>query len=55
MGVRIGYRAESRAGYYLRHQSEIEDVIRFIVHRLDGTPDIAGQILRSPRGPVKPA
>lgn len=55
MGVRIGYRAESRARYYLKDQSEIEDVIRFIVHRLDGTPDIAGQILRSPGGTVKPA
>lgn len=54
MGVRIGYRAESRARYYLKHQGEIEDVIRFLVHRLDGTPDIAGQILRSPGGTVKP-
>lgn len=55
MGVRIGHRAESRARYYLKHQGEMEDVIRFIVHRLDGTPDMAGQILRSPGGTVKPA
>lgn len=54
MGVQIGHRAESRARYYLKHQGEIEDVIRFLVHRLDGTPDIAGQILRSPGGTVKP-
>ncbi|MDX2252539.1 MAG: trehalose-phosphatase [Nitrospira sp.] len=55
MGVRVGHEAGSRARYYLKHQDEIEDVIRFIVHRLDGTPDIAGQILRSPGGTVKPA
>jgi trehalose 6-phosphate phosphatase len=39
MGVRVGYRPESRAQYYLKHQTEIEDVIRFLVHRLDGTPE----------------
>jgi trehalose 6-phosphate phosphatase len=55
MGVRVGHRAGSRARYYLKRQDEIEDVIRFIVHRLDGTPDIAGQILRRPGGTVKPA
>ena len=55
MGVRVGYRAGSRARYYLKHQSEIEHVIRFLVHRLDGTPDVAGQLLRSPGGIVKPA
>jgi len=55
MGVRVGRRPESRARYYLKHQGEIEDVLRFLVHRLDGTPDIAGQILRSPGGLVKPA
>lgn len=54
MGVRIGHRAESRARYFLKHQGEIEDVLRFLVHRLDGTPDMAGQILRSPGGTVKP-
>jgi len=55
MGVRVGHGAGSRARYYLKHQDEIEAVIRFLVHRLDGTPDIAGQILRSPGGPLKPA
>ncbi len=37
MGVRIGRQPQSRAGYYLNHQTEIEDVIRFLVHRLDRT------------------
>jgi trehalose 6-phosphate phosphatase len=55
MGVRVGHRAGSRARYYLKHQGEIEEILRFLVHRLDGTPDIAGQILRSPGGLVKPA
>ena len=39
MGVRIGHRAESRAQYYLKHQSEIEEVIRFLVRRIDRTPE----------------
>ncbi|OQW57658.1 MAG: trehalose-phosphatase [Nitrospira sp. ST-bin4] len=39
MGVRVGQQAESRAQYYLKHQSEIEDVIRFLVHRIDRTPE----------------
>lgn len=55
MGVRVGHRPESRARHYLKHQGELEDVIRFLVHRFDGTPDMAGQILRSPGGIVKPA
>ena len=33
MGVRIGKHAESRAKFYLKHQGEIEEVIRFLVHR----------------------
>ncbi|MBH0200448.1 MAG: trehalose-phosphatase [Nitrospira sp.] len=41
MGVRVGYQTESRAQYYIKHQSEIEDVIRFLIHCIDGTPDIA--------------
>jgi trehalose 6-phosphate phosphatase len=53
MGVRVGRRPESRARYYLKHQGEIEDVLRFLVHRLDGTPDIASQVLRRPGGSVK--
>ena len=39
MGVRIGHQPESRAQYYLKYQSEMEDVIRFLVHRIDGTLD----------------
>jgi trehalose 6-phosphate phosphatase len=41
MGVRVGYQAESRAPYYLKHQSEIEEVIRFLVHRIDRTPEFS--------------
>jgi trehalose 6-phosphate phosphatase len=37
MGVRIGKHAESRAKFYLKHQGEIEEVIRFLVHRIDRT------------------
>lgn len=43
MGVRVGHQDESRAQYYLKHQSEIEDVIRFLVHRFDRTPEFADQ------------
>lgn len=39
MGVRVGQHAESRAQYYLKHQRELEDVIRFLIHRLDRTPE----------------
>lgn len=39
MGVRVGYQAESRAQYYLKYQSEVEEVIRFLVHRIDRTPE----------------
>jgi len=39
MGVRVGHRAESRAQYYIKHQGELEDVIRFLVHRIDRTPE----------------
>lgn len=39
MGVRVGHQAESLARYYLKHQSEIEEVIRFLVRRLDRTPE----------------
>ena len=41
MGVRVGKHAESRAQYYLKHQGEMEDVIRFLVHRIDRTPEPA--------------
>ena len=39
MGVRVGHGAESRAQFYLKHQGEIEDVLRFLVHRIDRTPE----------------
>ena len=39
MGVRVGKQAESRAKFYLKHQGEIEEVIRFLVHRIDRTPE----------------
>lgn len=55
MGVRIGRPPDSHARYYLKYHSEIDDVLRFLVHRLDGTPDMAGQILLQPGGVVKPA
>ena len=42
MGVRIGRQPQSRAGYYLNHQTEIEDVIRFLVHRIDRTTGTTG-------------
>lgn len=39
MGVRVGHHPESRARYYVKGQSEVEDVLRFLVHRSDGTPE----------------
>lgn len=38
MGVRVGHCETSRAKYFINHQGEIEDVLRFLVHRLDRTP-----------------
>jgi trehalose 6-phosphate phosphatase len=43
MGVRIGKQADSRAQYYLNQQGEMEEVIRFLVHRLDRIPEPADQ------------
>jgi trehalose 6-phosphate phosphatase len=43
MGVRVGPKPESRARYYLKHQSEMEDVIQFLVHRIDRTPESADE------------
>lgn len=43
MGVRIGRYAESRAQFYLKHQSELEEVLRFLVHRIDRTPELLGR------------
>ena len=42
MGVRVGFHPESQAGYYVKSQSEVEDVLRFLVHRIDGTPETTG-------------
>lgn len=39
MGVRVGHHSESQARYYVKHQGEIEEVIRFLVHRIDRTPE----------------
>ncbi len=39
MGVRIGHHAQSRAQYYVKHQGEMEEVIRFLVHRIDRAPE----------------
>lgn len=39
IGVRIGRQAESRAGFYLVHQGEVETVIQLLIHGLDQTPD----------------
>jgi trehalose 6-phosphate phosphatase len=41
MGVRVGRHPESRAQYYVKSQSEVEDILRFLVHRSDGTPETA--------------
>ncbi len=42
MGVRVGFHPESKAGYYVKSQNEVEDVLRFLVHRIDGTPETTG-------------
>lgn len=38
MGIHVG-KDESQAEYYVDHQGQVEDVIRFLVHRLDKTPE----------------
>jgi trehalose 6-phosphate phosphatase len=38
LGVRVGLHAESCAKYYIKQQGEIEDVLRFLIHRCDRTP-----------------
>jgi trehalose 6-phosphate phosphatase len=37
MGVRVGQHEKSRAQYFINHQEEIEDILRFLIHRLDRT------------------
>ncbi len=39
MGVRVERSAGSRAQFYLKHQGEVEEVLRFLVHRIDRTPE----------------
>lgn len=39
MGVRVGRNAESRTQFYLKHQGEVEEVLRFLVHQIDRTPE----------------
>ena len=41
IGVRVGIHAESQAKFYLKHQGEMEEVLRFLVHQLDKTPEAA--------------
>jgi trehalose 6-phosphate phosphatase len=41
MGVRVGRRADSKAKFYLDHPGEVEELIRFLVHRMDRTPEAA--------------
>ena len=50
MGVRVGQHAGSRAKFYIKHQGEIEDVLRFLIHRLDRTPE-QGQYTDRPAVP----
>jgi trehalose 6-phosphate phosphatase len=38
MGVRVGRHEKSRAGYFVDHQKEIEEVLRFLLHCFDRTP-----------------
>jgi len=37
MGIRVGIQAESHAKFYLKHQGEMEEVLRFLVNRIDRT------------------
>jgi len=40
MGIRIGQSADSHAGFYLRHQGEIEEVLRLLVHCVGHLADL---------------
>jgi trehalose 6-phosphate phosphatase len=37
LGVRVGAHETSRAGYFIHHQEEIEEVLRFLIHCVDRT------------------
>lgn len=39
MGVRVEQNEESRAKYFVHHQGEVEDVLRFLVHQIDRIPE----------------
>jgi trehalose 6-phosphate phosphatase len=39
MGIRVGKQRDSRAKFYLRRQGEIEDILRFLVHRIHRIPE----------------
>jgi len=39
MGVRVGLHEKSRARYFINHQGEIEEIIRFLAHRINRTPE----------------
>jgi trehalose 6-phosphate phosphatase len=39
MSIRVGNVPSSRADFYVDHQDQVEEVIRFLVHRLDRTPE----------------
>ncbi|MDP2382800.1 MAG: hypothetical protein Q8N00_08340 [Nitrospirota bacterium] len=39
MGVRVVRNAESWALFYLKHQREVEEVLQFLVDRVDRTPE----------------
>jgi trehalose 6-phosphate phosphatase len=41
MGVRVGWDSDSRARFYVKHQTEMEEVIRLLVDCIDGTPESA--------------
>lgn len=55
MGVRVGRHSESQARYYLKHQGELEEVLRFLVHRIDRTPESLGAGDRYPSDAGKAA
>lgn len=50
MGVRVGRHAGSRAQFYLKHQGEIEEVLRFLVHRIDRKPESSDHGQRQTNG-----
>ena len=39
MGVRVGPHEKSRAKYFINHQGEIKDILRFLIQCIDRTPE----------------